>query len=297
MSSVKFNFRETVEKFFVPLRKYPIRTAISSVLVAIALYVGIDILIAELVRQNTYDIHMLASEMIIELGPDLAYESGQHAEMIKQYNKHLEQRQLAGILRVLYPKYSPEKALASSLSGLEKAAKGKEEEAKKAIWQAGLASHRLYRLGKRFPQSPYKWFESEGLPDWLLIDLDNALDDSSKMVYKLEKEKTPEVAVESCRANRRAILLIFLARLSYDNEEKIKHFLSDVEKARDCTISLARKEKDKKKQEWLYEVAKSEDRRVQILEAMLANKIDRVCDLLREAIETAFEKEKADATE
>jgi hypothetical protein len=72
--------------------------------------------LAELVRQNSYPIHILAAEMLIEHGPDYPSESGRHAEMIKRYTEHLEKRQLAGILLVLYPKYGPNKALVSILS-------------------------------------------------------------------------------------------------------------------------------------------------------------------------------------
>lgn len=291
--------KQTIVKFFEPLnKKYRFLTVSASVIIGIALYVGVDIGLAEVVRQNTYDIHMLASELLIELGPDFTSETGRHAEMIKQYTDQLEQRHLATILRVLYPTYSPRKVLAYTLSGLEKAAKDKkEEESKKAILEAGLASNQLYMRGMRFPRSPIVWFDSEDLPDQLLMDLDKALAESHELVDKLEKDRTPEAAIESCRANRKAILLLFLSRLGHDNEEKIKRFQSEVEQARDCTRLLARTEKDKKKQKWLYEVAESEDRRVKILDAMLANDMDRVCDLLREAIEIAFEKEKGSATE
>jgi len=295
---VKFDALPTkypvIVKFFQPLnKKYRFLTISTSVIIGIVLYVLVNIGLAEVVRQNSYDIHMLASEMIIELGPNLTYESKTHAEMIRRYAEHLEQRQFAGILRVLYPKYSPMNSLTSVLSGLEKAVKGKEEEAKKAIWEAGLASDELYERGKMFPESPYKWFKSEGPEDLLLTDLNMALTESSKLVNKLEKEQTVEAAIASCRSNRKTILLLFLARLSYDNEEKIKSFQKEVEQARDCTKLLAKENvKDKEKQEWIYEIARSEDRRVKILEAMLVNDMDKVCQLLREAIERAFENER-----
>lgn len=86
---------------------------------------------------------------------------------------------------------------------------------------------------------------------------------------------------------------MFLARLGYDNEERVKRFLSDEARARDCTLLITKRmTEDKKKQEWLYEVARSEDRRVRILEAMLYNDMDKVCQLLRVAIEQAYEKER-----
>lgn len=280
-----------IKKFFRPLIKHPFYTVITSVIIGIAFFRCVDL--PELIRQNTDDILMLSSEIIIELGPNLPEESKRHAEMVKQYSRHLEQRQLAGIVRVLYPQYSPKKTLTSLSSDLEKAAEGTEEEAKKAIWKAGLTSNQLYKLCKRFPRSFYKWFKTEKLPDWLLEDLNKALAESTLMLNKLEKERTPEAAVDSCRANRKAILLLFLARLGYDNEEKIKYFKEEVERARDCTRKLAQENtEDKKKHEWLSNVAKSEDRRVNILGAMLDKDMKTVRKLLTEAIKEALEKEK-----
>ena len=290
---LKVYFRQIIVKFFGPLKKHPYWTVSASIIIGIVLYIGVDIVLAEVVHQNTSDIHMLASEIIIELGPCHIEESKTHAEMIKQYTEHLEQRQLAGVLRVLYPEYSPRKTLASARDALEKATK--EEEAKETIWQAGLATNQLYKLIKRFPRSPIKWikwFKSEDLPDWLLTDLNNAFDTTHELVDQLRNNPNREVAIAVCRADRRAILLLFLARLSYDNKEQIKSFLSDVEQARDCTRHLAKIEKDKKEQKFLYEVARSEDRRVKILGAMLDNDMEKVCELLTEAIEEAFEKEK-----
>lgn len=291
------NFHQFIVKFFQPLNKrYRFLTISASLIIGIALYVGIDIGLAEVVRQNSYDMHMLATEQLNELGPGFANESKQYAEIIRRYTEHLEQRNLAPLLRVLYPTYSPKKALASLLPSLEGVED--EEEAKKAIWQAGVTSNQLYKLGKRFPRSPILWFKSEVVPDQLLTALDNALAESTKLTSKLENDPNRDAAIAACRANRKAILLLFLARLGYDNKEKIERFLSDVERARDCTLLLAeRTVKNKKDQEFLYETARSENRRVKILRAMLDNNMDKVCDLLREAIEEAFEKEKGNTAE
>ena len=219
--------------------------------------------------------------------------------MIKLYTKRLERRQPSALVRILYPAYNHKKEFDSILSSLEKAAKGNDgEKAKEAIWQAGLASNQLYMLGKRFPRSPIQWFKSEKLPEWLLTDLNSALADSHKLVNKLDKERTMNNALEACRINRKTILLLFLARLGYDNEGEIKRFVRDVERARDCTLLLAKRiGENEKKKEILYEVAKSEERRIKILKAMIADDMDKVCDLLREAIERAYEKKKAKSAE
>ena len=289
----QLNFKQIMVKFFQPLTKHPIWTVVASVIIGITLYVGVDIGLAELVRQNSFDIHMLAAEQLNELGPCFIGERREHAEMIKKYTDHLEERQLAPILRLLYPHYSPKKVFASTLSDLEKAENG--EEAKKAIWQAGEASNQLYMLGKLFPRSPIEQFKSEDLPDWLVKDVNDGLTRSHELVDELKDSQTLEAAVAACRANRKTILLLFLARLGYDNEEKIKSFLSDVERARDCTLLIAKRMvEDKTNKELLYETARSEDRRIKILEVMLAKDKDmeKICPLLTEAIKRAYKKKE-----
>ena len=291
MKSALFsNLRQTMFRFFEPLTKHTFWTVSASIIIGMALYVGIDIGLAELVRQNSYDVHMLTTELLTEVGPSLIYESAEHAEMIQLYVDHLEERNLAALLRVLYPKYSPEKVLMSKAWALKYA--NTEEEARNAIWQTGLVSNHLHMRGKRFPRSPVRWFESENVPDWLLMDLEKALDTFHELVDKLEKYPNRESGIEACRADRRAILLLFIARLGYYDEEKIEAFRTDVGRSRDCIRALTKGEKDKGEQEFLYDLADTENRRVKILDAMLVNDMDRVNDILREAIEKAFEREK-----
>ena len=110
MERTKFVFHQFKSEFFKPLsKKYRFLTINASLIIGLAFYLGIDIVLAEVVRQNSYDMHMLAAEQLNELGPCFISESVRHSEMIKQYTKHLEQRHLAALVRVLFPKYSPKK--------------------------------------------------------------------------------------------------------------------------------------------------------------------------------------------
>ena len=143
----------------------------------------------------------------------------------------------------------------SALSALEQAKDDKEAEV--AIQQAGLAVYEIYRASKSFPRSPILWFKSEVVPAKLLQELETAFDASTAMIDTLEKERTVDAAIRACRANREAILLLSLARLGFDNEERIRGFLKEVERSRDCTRQIADEEQDKAMQGWLYEVATS----------------------------------------
>ncbi|MCK4791079.1 MAG: hypothetical protein KAV87_45520, partial [Desulfobacteraceae bacterium] len=63
MKRLLLSFRQITVQFFEPLIKYPFWTVIASVIIGIALYAGVDIVLAEVVRQNTHDIHILSTEM------------------------------------------------------------------------------------------------------------------------------------------------------------------------------------------------------------------------------------------
>jgi len=281
------------KKFFRPLKVHPILIVAASVIIGLALYYGVDIKLAEVVRQNSYDMHMLAAEMLSESGP-YVNAINQHAEMVHLYSERLEERQLAVILQVLYPEFSPERALASASKELEKATK--EEEARKAIWQAGMEINQFYAKSRRFPMAPVKWLESEDLPDWLLKDIDDAINESHRRVDMLENEQTRESALASCEANRKTILVLFLGRLGSNKEEirgKIQDFLSVAEQAEKYKRIVANKEEYVENKQQILKWAHSEQRRVKIAEAMLENDMERVCHLLTEAIEEAYEERRS----
>lgn len=308
----QLNFYQITKKFFQPLTKHPFiveffkplskryrtGTIVASLIIGIALYVLVDIKLAELVRQNSHPIQLLATEQLIELGPNYTGESKRYAEIIDQYyTKHLEQRNYATILRILYPTLSPQKALASTREALDKATK---EEAKEAIWQAGLTSNRLYKLCKRFPRSPIERFKSEDLPDWLETSLEKAFEEFHEQVNKLENTQTLDAAENecktACRYSREGLILLSLAQLGYDNKEKIKSFQNDIERATSLSQSFAKKaelEEDEKKQKVFTGRAKNMGIRVDIVKAILDNDMNSVTKRLSEEIERALEKNKA----
>lgn len=286
------NFRQIIEKFFRPLnKKYRRLTISASVIIGIALYVFVDIELAELVRQNSHPLQLLATEQLIELGPNYTGEGKRYAEIIDQYyTRHLEQRHYAaGALRVLYPSLSPRKALAFVKGTLKKAAKG--EEAEEAIWQAGMATNRLYELCKRFSRSPIVRFESEDLPGWLEKALEKAFTDFHEQVIKLEDAQTLEAAEEECKTacsySREALIRLSLARLGYDDEERIKSFQRDLERATRLAQKFAeraKREKDEERRAVFSGRNRNMGIRVDVAKAMLANDMDSVAKRLDEEI-------------
>lgn len=294
----------TISKFFRPLsKKYLLLTISTSLLIGIGLYISVDIVTAEVVRQNSYPLNMLAAEMLIEHGPDYAEDSKRYADLIEEcYTAHLEKRNYATMLRVLYPSLNPQKTLVSTQEALEKAAECNDEEAKQVIYQAGKAINQLYLLSEKFPRSPVKWFESEEVPKWLLEKLDNAFDTFHDHINELNNVQNVKEAKDRCRRgcrySRRALLLLYLARLGYDNkDQKIERFATDLQKA----IELARHFSETYTSEQILFCDRIENMeiRAKVVDALLDNDIDKAHELLREVIDRAlktFAKEKDNAT-
>lgn len=294
----------TISKFFRPLgKKYRFWTILISLIIGIAFYISVDIVTAEIVRQNSYPLNMLAAEMLIEHGPNYADESKKYAKLIEEcYTEHLEKRDYATMLRILYPSLSPQKTLASTKQALEKAAvKGNEEDAKNTIYQAGKAINQLYLLSERFPRSPIKWFESEEVPEWLIKKLDNAFDTFHDHMDELNNAQNVNEATDRCRRgcrySRRALLLLYLARLGYDNkEQKIERFASDLRRAIDLAHHFS--ETYTSEQVLFCERFENMEIRAKVVEALLDNDVDKARDLLSQVIDRAlkaFVKENANA--
>jgi len=294
MKTVKFNFGETLEQFKEPFKKHPIRMFGICLIIAVVLYAVVNIGLSEIVHQNSFDMHMLAAEMLTEVGPNFTDESRDHARMIRLYVDHLDQREYVGVVKLLYPAYDYKRVLEPRLQALEEATNN--EEARYAILQAGVQAKRLYSIGSRFSRSPFRfrWFKSEDLQDWLLKSLEDALAEAHEAVNKLEEEGTKNNALAACRANRRSVLRLSLTRLGYDNKEKIEKFLRDIKRAHKYTMIVATEQTDEKDKKEVLSWADSEGRRAKIVEKLLANDIDGACDLLREAIEKAYKKREAE---
>ena len=88
--SLRLQIHQAILKFFKPLgKKCRFWTILISLIIGIALYISVDIVTAEVVRQNSYDIHMLAAKMLIEHGPDYTKQSGKKISGTKDMRKNI----------------------------------------------------------------------------------------------------------------------------------------------------------------------------------------------------------------
>ncbi|MHC4573227.1 MAG: hypothetical protein ACYS76_03715 [Planctomycetota bacterium] len=305
---------EVLKKFFEPLTKRPLSLFTWPAIVIIVCWLYVTTGVGELARHNSdealflaADAFVLGAEPISELSPDFTEEGKSNAKALRAYVGQIQERHLAAILQRLHPEYSPKERLLPLLARLE--APGDQQQAQELIWTAGVESDRLHLAAEKFARAVVVWFKSERLDEELVRELDEALGDSRKLVEKLqtelvaalsdqvldqvEQDQAVKNALAACQANRRTMLLLFLARMGYGSEEKINEFLGLAEKTSGCKVSLAGTIEDPEVKRTVLDWAQSEQRRVHILKAMLDNDMDQVRGLLREAIDKALKEKEA----
>ncbi len=290
MRILDFNLKETLKELNRPLVKHPIMIICTCIIATLFLYIFVDIVLSEIVRHNSFNIQMLVVELLNETGPEYSERSKEYEEILHLYMGHLNNRAHNQLLNFLYPEHNYEKVLYSCLQALENASDN--EEAKNAIFQAGVVSNKFIdSIESRFPKSPYEWLKSEKIPNALLDTLEESMHESNKLVHKFVKNRTIHNAVTACNANRKTILYLGLARLGYNHKENIDQYLCDVKMSHSHFLELSLMDENNKYKNFLLQWADSERRRINILNAMLDNDMNKVSKLLREAIEKSF-KEK-----
>lgn len=274
-----------IKKFFDPVIRRP---WIIAWILAVSVFLTIGL--AELARRNSVEAALLAAEALSEVGPDFSEASREHGEMLRKYVEHSEKRRFSYLMNLLYPQYSPKKQLGPIVSALQES-QDDEEEAKKVIRQAGESINEFRADVEEFCRGSLNWPKSEKLPGELRRDIERALADSREQVRRLEKDRLPQNAMAACSANRKTMLLLFLGRMGYRDGVKIGQFSSDLEHAYRYTMDVAMRTQDPEMKEVLNEDARGQLRRMEILQAMLGDNMDKVSKVLSEAIEGAYEKQ------
>jgi len=299
------NFVDVTKKFFDPLRKRPFSLFVLPTTIVIVVLLYITTGIGELARKNSEEALFLAADALVlgaepisEVGPDFTEESRNNGKALRVYVEHmLGKRHLADILRLLHREYRPKKRLLPLLAALEKPPED-EKEAREVIRKSGDQIIEFYKDSEELSSRKIIWFKPERLPEDLVSDLDEALEKSRELVNKLEQQPTVENALAACQANRRTIVLLFLARMGYGSQEKINQFLTVSEKTGDCKERLAGTIEDPEVKELVLAWCDSEQRRVHILKAMLHEDMEKVRKLLKEAIEKALmDRRRLESTE
>jgi hypothetical protein len=107
---------------------------------------------------------------------------------------------------------------------------------------------------------------------------------------KFEQHRTMENGTNCCMADRRVVLLLFLASMDHDVRDMIEQFLQHAEQVVDIYSYLADTAsagEDKTWHDFLLRRAAEEERRICILHMMLNNDLNKASSLLIETIEHA----------
>ncbi len=284
---------DIVKRFIEPVSKQPFSFALCSMVVYGFLYVGISF--AEITRDDSDDVSMLACELLCETGPDFSEPVDNHVVILEDYAKFMKNKHkyLAGLLKN-FSGHSPEEVL-ETVSKTLTSAKGSQEELANDIWRAG-EEIMLGRLkAPKFLPRRITFHEYRKAPEWLLNDAAEALKESEKASMLFDEKPTMENAVKSCMANRRTVLLLFLARSSYNRPEfasLFTRFREVVEACRNSNIEIANRiqEEDDPQKEFLEIIAKSEQRRLDILDYIKNRNMQEAIERMWDAIEIAYSR-------
>lgn len=284
---------DIVRRFGEPCIKQPVSLVVCSLIVFAFLYVGISF--AEIIRDDSDDVSILTCEMLTETGPNFTDPINNHITMLANYSKYLEHKHLASLLRA-FSSYNPNKVFTASLEIL-KNAKGSQEKIANDIWRAG-EEVMIFRLNapKLLPRG-IALHEYRKAPKGLLDDIRNALEKSIEAEMLFDEKPTMENAIESCMANRRTILLLFLARKNYNRPEVASLFTSFrgiVEKCRDRKTEIyGLLSENDPRNEFLKIISESENRRLEILDNTKNRNMRKVIDLMWEAIDESYTRRSA----
>lgn len=292
--------RDIAKSFVEPLHKQHRVLFVCSVLTIISfLYVGISF--AGLVQSNCDDMSVLAGALICETGPDFTklVNPNYFEKILESYTKYIENKHLSVLLKV-FPNYSPKEVFADVNEILLKA-KDTHEQEKVAhdIWRAG-EEVMLFRLKtpKLLP-SGMALHEYRKAAESLLPLTVEALADSNDASEQFNNKPTMENAVHSCERNRLTMLLLFPLWPSHDKPEVASLFIrfrTVLEDCRNNKINVAKRIQDPNdpRKEFLEEIiAKSEQRRLDILEYIEKGNIQEAIERIWDAIDESYTRRSA----
>ncbi len=287
--------RDIAIRFGEPLRKHNrLWLLVCSGIIFSILYVGVSF--AEIIRDDSDAVSIFACEMLCETGPcfPTSVSEGGILETLASYSKYLKRERLPDILRTLTD--NPVKGLASASQIMgDIDIKGGQEKAANDIWRAG-EEIMLGRLkAPKFLPRGIALHEYRKVPEGLVNDINDALVDSEEAARLFEEKPSLENAIKSCMANRTTMLLLFLARASYNRPEVsslFTRFRAVVKACIDSKNDIAGEPPydDPQKKYLATIIAQSEQRRLDILGYTEKGNMQGAIERMWDAIEIAYSR-------
>lgn len=240
---------------------------------------------------------MLGCEMMCETGPNFKAAANQHQVLLGEYSRYVPSPFL---MRMMPAKYELQKDLevrsaylSETLDSNDLTQEEAQEEAARAIWQAGEEIVRFRMRTAGISASEEQLSKTE-MPTWLKEKIETAIVDCNNTLLRLKHDNSPKTALELCEADRRAMLLIFLARSDSNISDYLKEFRAIVEKTIETKGNLAQSVDNNDESELLRIFVRSEQRRLQIVDAMLEpDNMSKAYSLMWKTIsQTAAERPK-----
>lgn len=274
-------------RFIETVSEQPIPYFICSIIVGVLLYSGISF--AEISQRDSDDTVMLACEMLCETGPyfsESARDSGLE-EILANYSKYLENKWHPDILKALTGD-SAEGVITALQIVSDIDVEGCQEKAANDMWRAG-ENVMFSRL--EAPKLLPRWIrihEYRKIPEDLLTEIKDTLEVARKAFNRSHEKQSLESAVHLCEANRKTMLLLFLARDSGHHEllNNFQEIVTDSEKSK--RSMAAKLLNDDPRKEFLELIADSEQRRNNILKAMKNRDTQKMLGLVWNAIEQSY---------
>lgn len=299
------NFNDKIRKFLKVMKKRLLSVIIGTLLILAFLIVRISL--AENLFYISDDIYILGCEMVTESGPGpmLKQTVKRHKQILKDHKTYIKQRTsenaqqsiIASALR--YPgiswlfkdwdKYTAEKALDKALDILSSCDEETDQQKIiEAIWKAGeqllefrekmISFRRVGRIGIGF-------YKNTNVPMDLRKAITNAIGESNTKMTDFKGGESWQKAWALCEANRKLVLLFFLARSRYegDNLEDLKEMLKESYEAKKAYSETFAEDNQVGKLIALF--AESDKRRLGILEAIQTNNMSKARYLIWQAKE------------
>ncbi len=282
--------------FFQALCRHKLSIFVCTMIIVIIFLSYIRIGVGDLVAHNASDTSMIGIEMLCESGPNFKLAAERHINMLQEYTIHMENKYLGGILGILYDEYTPTKGFERALKTLEKAKDSSQEECAKAIWLAGEQVEQYRMKAAGFTILDFRFHKYQKVPAELVADIKAALGESKKSFERFKKDPTLENAVFLCEDDRWTMLLLFLARAGYNSShEKLFGEFHELEK--EVTVEeqklLDKLPDDDHEKRFVGHIIQSEQRRLNVLEALKIGDMHKARTLMWETIEIAYHERQA----
>ena len=232
---------------------------------------------------------MLGCELMCETGPNFIDAVDQHRVTLGEYSKHARSPFL---MRIAPAKYELRKDLDAWSDYLLETLDSNDlthEKAARAIWLAGEEIVR-FRMRTAGLSASEEDLPKVKMPTWLEDIIKTSIVDCNNTLERLEYDKSPKTALELCEADRRAMLLIFLARSDSSISDYLREFRTIVDRAIDTKGKLSDSITTVDKSELIQIFVHSEKRRLSIIDAMLEPNMSKAYRLMWDAISQTAKK-------